>query len=148
MPVFGKTQGRRSVLNWLLRLWGGGVLGSVFYPVARYLSPPDIPEAATLSVSAGSARTLLPNSGRVVPFGSRPAIIIRTPTGQLRAFSATCTHLDCTVQYRPDMQRIWCACHNGQYDLNGRNVAGPPPRPLDPYDVNVTGDEITIARRS
>lgn len=148
MPVSGKTQGRRSVLNWLLRLWGGGVLGSVFYPVARYLSPPDIPEAATLSVSAGSARTLLPNSGRVVPFGSRPAIIIRTPTGQLRAFSATCTHLDCTVQYRPDMQRIWCACHNGQYDLNGRNVAGPPPRPLDPYDVNVTGDEITIARRS
>ena len=148
MPVSGKPQGRRRVLNWLLRLWGGGVLGSIFYPVARYLSPPDIPEAATLSVSAGSARTLMPNSGRVVPFGSRPAIIIRTPTGQLRAFSATCTHLDCTVQYRPDMQRIWCACHNGQYDLNGLNVAGPPPRPLDPYDVNVTDDEITIARRS
>jgi Rieske Fe-S protein len=148
MPVSGKTQGRRSVLNWLLRLWGGGVVGSIFYPVARYLSPPDIPEAATLSVSAGSARTLLSNSGRVVPFGSRPAIIIRTLTGELRAFSATCTHLDCTVQYRPDMQRIWCACHNGQYDLNGRNVAGPPPRPLDPYDVNITDDEITIARRS
>jgi Rieske Fe-S protein len=148
MPVSGKTQGRRSVLNWLLRLWGGGVVGSIFYPVARYLSPPDIPEAATLSVSAGSARTLLPNSGRVVPFGSRPAIIIRTLMGELRAFSATCTHLDCTVQYRPDMQRIWCACHNGQYDLNGRNVAGPPPRPLDPYDVNITDDEITIARRS
>jgi Rieske Fe-S protein len=148
MPVSGKTQGRRSVLNWLLRLSGGGVVGSIFYPVARYLSPPDIPEAATLSVSAGSARTLLPNSGRVVPFGSRPAIIIRTLTGELRAFSATCTHLDCTVQYRPDMQRIWCACHNGQYDLNGRNVAGPPPRPLDPYDVNITDDEITIARRS
>jgi Rieske Fe-S protein len=140
--------GRRSVLNWLLGLWGGGVIGSVFYPVVRYLAPPDIPEATTLSVSAGSAQGLLPNTGRVVPFGSRPAIVLRTPAGELRAFSATCTHLDCTVQYRSDLQRIWCACHNGQYDLNGRNVAGPPPRPLEPYDVNVSNDDITLTRRS
>jgi len=139
--------GRRSLLNWLLGIWGGGVCGAVLYPVARYLAPPDLPEAATLSASAGSARTLLPNSGRVVPFGSRPAIVIRTAAGDLRAFAATCTHLDCTVQYRPDLQRIWCACHNEQYDLSGRNVAGPPPQPLEAYDVNVTGDEIAIARR-
>ena len=139
---------RRGVLNWLLGVWGGGVLASVLYPVARYLTPPDVPEAATLTVGAGSARTLSPNSGRVVPFGSQPAIVIRTPGGELRAFSGTCTHLDCTVQYRPDLQRIWCACHDGQYDVNGRNVAGPPPRPLEAYDVNVKDDEIVIARRS
>ena len=143
-----QNRSRRRLLNWLLGLWGGGVLGSVFYPVVRYLAPPEIPESATLSAGAGSARLLLPNSGRVVPFGSRPAIILRTPAGELRAFSATCTHLDCTVQYRPDLQRIWCACHNGEYDLNGRNVAGPPPRPLDQYDVNVAGDEVTISRRT
>jgi Rieske Fe-S protein len=139
---------RRSVLNWLLATWGGGTLASILYPVARYLAPPDIPEATALSVSAGSARSLLPNSGRVVPFGSRPAIVIRTPGGELRAFSATCTHLDCTVQYRSDLQRIWCACHDGHYDANGRNVAGPPPRPLEAYDVHVKDDEILIARRS
>jgi Rieske Fe-S protein len=117
---------RRSVLNWLLGLWGGGVLASIFYPVVRYLAPPEIPEATALSVSTGSAQALTPNSSRVVPFGARPAIVIRTPGGELRAFAATCTHLDCTVRYRPDLQRIWCACHNGEYDLNGRNVAGPP----------------------
>ncbi len=32
---------------------------------------------------------------------------------------------------------IWCACHNGHYDLFGKNVAGPPPRPLEPYKVQV-----------
>ncbi len=148
MAEVADERGRRNVLNWLLAVWGGGVLGSVFYPIARYLSPPEVPEATAVSVRAGSAKSLAPNSGRVVPFGSRPAIVIRTPSGDLRAFSATCTHLDCTVQYRPDMQRIWCACHNGQYDLNGRNVAGPPPRPLEAFDVNVTGDEIAISRRS
>ncbi len=140
--------GRRGVLNWLLGVWGGGVLASIAYPVARYLTPPDIPEAATLSVTAGSARSLVPNSGRVVPFGSQPAVVIRTAAGELRAFAGTCTHLACTVQYRPDLQRIWCACHNGQYDVNGRNVAGPPPRPLEAYDVKVKDDDIGITRRS
>jgi Rieske Fe-S protein len=144
----GPEPGRRSTLNWLLGLWGGGVLGSILYPVARYLAPPEIPESPILSVSAGSVATLAPNASRVVPFGSQPAIVIRTAGGELRAFAATCTHLDCTVQYRPDLQRIWCACHDGYYDLNGRNVAGPPPRPLDAFDVNVKGDEIVIARRS
>jgi cytochrome b6-f complex iron-sulfur subunit len=118
------------------------------YPVARYLAPPEVPEATAQSVMAGSADSLAPNSGRVVPFGSRPAIVIRTAAGDLRAFSAICTHLDCTVQYRPDLQRIWCACHNGQYDLNGRNVAGPPPRPLEAFDVNVKDDQIALSRRS
>ena len=136
------------MLNWLLGLWGGGVLGAVLYPVARFLVPPEVAESAALSVTAGSARDLAPNSGRVVPFGSQPAIVVRTPAGELRAFSATCTHLDCTVQYRPDLQRIWCACHNGEYDLNGRNVAGPPPRPLDAYEVGLKDDEIVISRRS
>lgn len=140
--------GRRRFLDWLLAVSGSSVFGSILYPIARYLTPPDVPEANTLSVTAGSARALLPNSGRVVPFGSRPALVVRTAGGDLRAFSATCTHLDCTVQYRSDLQRIWCACHNGEYDLTGRNVAGPPPRPLEAYDVKVKADEIVITRRS
>lgn len=124
------------------------MLGAVLYPVARFLAPPDVAESATLSASGGSAMGLVPNSGRVVPFGSQPAIVIRTAGGELRAFSATCTHLDCTVQYRPDLHRIWCACHNGEYDLTGRNVAGPPPRPLEAYEVGVKDDDIVITRRS
>lgn len=139
---------RRSLINWLLGLWGGGVVGVVAYPVARYLTPPEIPEASTPSVNAGSGRSLLPNSGRIVPFGSQPVLLIRTSAGELRAFSATCTHLACTVQYRPDLERIWCACHDGQYDVNGRNVAGPPPRPLETYEASAQGDDIVITRRS
>ena len=140
--------GRRSVLNWLVGMWGGGVLASILYPVLRFLVPPEIAESATLTVSAGSARALAPNSGRIVPFGSEPAIVVRTAEGEMRAFAATCTHLACTVQYRSDLQHIWCACHNGHYDLNGRNIAGPPPRPLESYDVNVKEDEIVISRRT
>ncbi|OFW08435.1 MAG: hypothetical protein A3H96_21285 [Acidobacteria bacterium RIFCSPLOWO2_02_FULL_67_36] len=146
-PASGEPE-RRTFLNWLLGSWATGVAASIFYPILRYLIPPDIPEAATRSVDAGKASTLLPNSGRVVAFGSAPAIVVRTATGDYRAFSAVCTHLQCTVQYRPDLQHIWCACHNGHYDLSGRNIAGPPPRPLEQYDVNLRDDEIVVSKRA
>jgi Rieske Fe-S protein len=147
-PTPAPAVGRRRVLNWLLGTWSAGVFGSIAFPVLRYLVPPVIPEAPTLSVTAGAASTLAPNNARIVPFGSTPAIVVRTPTGELRAFEGTCTHLACTVQYRPDLEHIWCACHNGHYDLNGKNIAGPPPRPLTAYDANVQGDEIVISRRA
>jgi Rieske Fe-S protein len=137
---------RRDVLNWLLGSWLIGVLGSILYPIARYLVPPDLPEAAPPSVVAGKATELAPNTGRIVAFGTAPVVVLRTSTGELRAFSATCTHLTCTVQYRPDLEHIWCACHNGHYDLNGRNIEGPPPRPLDRFDVTVQGEDIVIVR--
>ena len=69
---------------------------------------------------------------------------IRTANGELKAFSAVCTHLDCIVQYRPETKQIWCACHNGQYNLNGENIGGPPPRPLEVYPVNKRGDDIVV----
>src|SRR5262245_47111208 len=100
--------GRRDVINWLLGSWLVGVLGSVFYPISRYLVPPDVPEAAPPSVTAGKAADILPSSGKIVPFGTTPVIVVRTPAGELRAFSGTCTHLSCTVQYRNDIERIWC----------------------------------------
>jgi nitrite reductase/ring-hydroxylating ferredoxin subunit len=132
----------------VLGTWAAGVVGSILYPIVRYLVPPDVPEAAGLSASAGSAATLAPNSARIVPFGASPVIVVRTGVGELRAFAATCTHLDCTVQYRPDLGRIWCACHNGHYDLNGRNIAGPPPQPLASFDVDLKDDEIMISRKA
>jgi Rieske Fe-S protein len=73
---------------------------------------------------------------------------VKTPGGELRAFSARCTHLDCTVQYREDLNHIWCACHNGHFDLNGKNIAGPPPEPLQAFEVNVRGDQIVVSVRA
>ncbi len=140
------AEGRRDVLNWLLGSWLAGVVGSIFYPVARYLVPPDVAEAAPPSVIAGKAADFAPNSGRIVPFGTVPVMVLRTTAGELRAFSAICTHLTCTVQYRPDLEHIWCACHNGHYDLNGRNIEGPPPRPLDRFEVLVQGDDVLVRR--
>jgi Rieske Fe-S protein len=137
---------RRQFTNLLL---GGGLigwLGSVFYPVISFLKPPDIPEANVQSVKGGLASEFGPNSAEILKFGRKPVILIRTESGEFRAFAATCTHLDCIVQYRDDLKQIWCACHNGLYDLKGRTVSGPPPKPLEEYAVNVVNDEILVSK--
>jgi cytochrome b6-f complex iron-sulfur subunit len=137
---------RRTFLKAFL---GGGILASLasfLYPVLRYLVPPAETNMGVDSVVAASATELKPNSAKIFRFGSKPALLIRTSEGEYRAMSATCTHLSCTVQYRKDVQQVWCACHNGTYDLNGRNVSGPPPRPLEKYQVHVQGDEIHVIR--
>jgi len=148
-PVERPGVTRKGFVDWLIGSSLGGFLIAVLYPVTRYLVPPRIAESATNSVTAPfQPGEIQPNSGRIFKFGNRPGILIRTPQGDLRAFSARCTHLDCTVQYRDDLGEIWCACHNGHFDLNGNNIAGPPPRPLDGFDVNVRGNEIIVRKRA
>lgn len=131
-------------------LLGGGLFASALsfiYPVLRYLVPPRLTDMGGDTVVAGKVGELRPNSGKIFRFGSRPGLLMLGSDGQYRALSATCTHLSCTVQYRGDLRQVWCACHNGMYDLAGRNLSGPPPRPLEQYDVHVRGDEIIVSRR-
>jgi cytochrome b6-f complex iron-sulfur subunit len=137
---------RRTALNWLLGTSLGATVAAALYPVFRFVIPPHVAEAPVNRVLAGKLSELADNSGKIFRFGSKPGILIRTPTGDVRAFSAVCTHLACTVQYRPDFQHIWCACHNGQYDLQGKNISGPPPRPLEAYKVDIAGDDVYVTK--
>ncbi|MGA7160292.1 MAG: Rieske (2Fe-2S) protein [Bacteroidota bacterium] len=147
-PPIQPQQSKRDFLKYIL---GGSLfvwVGTVLYPVLSYLKPPSQAEAEVSSVKVGKLSDIEKDSGTIVKFGSKPVILLRLASGELRAFSATCTHLECTVQYRKDFGLIWCACHNGKYDVNGRNVSGPPPRPLDEYKVNIQGEEVFISKKS
>jgi cytochrome b6-f complex iron-sulfur subunit len=141
----GVQPGRR----WVNLLLGSGVLASIatfLYPAIRYIIPPAVGESTSRSVVAAKINDLRNNSGKIFKFGSKPALLVRTTAGEFKAFSAVCTHLNCTVQYREDLHQIWCACHNGLYDLEGRNVSGPPPRPLENFEVHVQGEDVVVTR--
>src|SRR5581483_8963715 len=113
---------RRGVVEFIL---GAGVLGS--------LVPPAVIDMGGDTVVAAKVGDLKTNGSKIFRIGNRPGLLLLTPEGEYRAMSATCTHLSCTVQYRHDLHEVWCACHNGIYDLNGRNISGPPPRPLESF---------------
>jgi Rieske Fe-S protein len=144
-----QAEGARLSRRWVNFLLGSGVLASIasfLYPAFRYMLPPAVAEPASRSVVAAKLDELKPNSGKIFKFGARPALLVRTAEGEYRAFSAVCTHLNCTVQFREDLHQVWCACHNGLFDLNGRNVSGPPPRPLETFQVNVQGEDVVVMR--
>ena len=58
------------------------------------------------------------------------------------ALSARCAHLGCTVNWFPDVHTFKCPCHGSRYHSNGTNFAGPAPRPLDRFriELNVDGE--------
>lgn len=147
-PSEGTSDARRKVIRIML---GGGVAASIvtfLYPALKFMLPPRTGELDTNTVVAAKVAEVKLNSGKIFKFGNKPGLVVRTARGEWKAFSAICTHLNCTVQYRDDLRQIWCACHNGLYDLNGKNVSGPPPRPLEEFEVRIRGDEVVVTRRA
>lgn len=140
---------RRRFLDRLIGVFALAVSASILYPVIRFLLPPPSGEAKVNQVKLPFTRKDIEaeaKRARTFRFGQELGIIIVTPSGELRALSAQCTHLDCTVQHRPDEGVLWCACHNGRYSLDGKNISGPPPRPLEMFVVNEVGADIFVSK--
>jgi len=160
MPLFGKRNKsvanestnaqslpkRRHFLEIFLGTSVAASLTSFLYPILRYMIPVQTIEPVADFALAGRVGDLKLNTGKIFRFGSRPGLLILTDDGKYHALSAVCTHLNCTVQYRSDLRSVWCACHNGIYSVDGRNISGPPPKPLESYDVILKGDEVYVRR--
>jgi len=152
-----ESPSRRNWLLTLLKTLLAASLAVLFYPVARFLRPRRQTSSGALEVVAPyRVDELKPDAqGHWPPpfdFGGKPCLLIKTPDGEIRAFNAVCTHVECTVDFRVEEGDIFCNCHNGVYDLHGRNVSGPPPRPLETYKVTLRGppghEEIIVSRTS
>ena len=103
----------------------------------RRAAPPRVRIAALSSLALGSTTMF------AYPDEQDPCLLIRTRDGKLLAYSQKCTHLSCAVI--PELERgiIRCPCHEGIFELStGRNIAGPPPRPLPVIQLEVVGDDV------
>jgi cytochrome b6-f complex iron-sulfur subunit len=136
-PDVPLDKGRRRSL-YLLGGIGVGWLLAALYPVFKYISPRPALDpfgeegrAAVKKVTPADVAGL--GTGANGSYGQRGCLILRTDSGELRAFDAKCTHAGCNVNFSGD--KILCHCHGGVYNLQGKNVAGPPPRPLTPLKV-------------
>jgi Rieske Fe-S protein len=77
------------------------------------------------------------------PTSDDPAIVIRPTEDELLAYSQRCTHLACVVTYEHDDDELVCPCHHGIFDAqDGRNIAGPPQRPLNRIDLELRDGEV------
>jgi cytochrome b6-f complex iron-sulfur subunit len=137
---------RRNFISIIFSLSLFTWLAAVLYPVFKYLLPPEVQEVSVKNINIGEINEFPINSSKIVRFGRKPVLVVRKDSGEFRALSAKCTHLDCNVQYKSDTKQIWCACHNGFYNLEGKNISGPPPEPLSQYIVNIIDEKIMISK--
>lgn len=118
-------------------------LGGVAGRFLQYLYPV-VPPEQIVEVAAGPRDAVPVNGGAIVnlPEGH---VVLLDADGDLRAFSAVCTHLGCIVKWQPtEHHAIYCECHGGMFGRDGSVVGGPPPRPLPQYPVEVRDGQVIV----
>jgi len=106
----------------MAQLFNASLLGFL-YPNAMKIPPSVFP--------IGRSDELLSRDGKV--FYPKQKVFVETLSGRVRAQTAICTHLGCTVNMVDTGYA--CPCHGSTYDRIGRNTGGPAPRPLDFFTV-------------
>jgi len=144
-PSAGPPIPRRRFLRWLLGFSILSTLTMVAAPVVAFLVPPKTTATGSGGkVLAGTVADIPLGKGKVVPMGSKPAIVINLAQGVV-AYSAICTHLGCIVAFDDLSGTILCPCHDGRFNpANGSVVSGPPPSPLPPITVKTEKDQIFL----
>ena len=146
---------RRSFLSRISALVGAGCLAQIVLPIWRYLFPGRSREPDSLLFTddmLAQLNALEPGHCLRFQWGGVPGLALRAQDGELRIFKGVCTHADCNVDWRSQSNDFFCACHEGRYDEFGKNIAGPPPRPLSRLYVRSQGNleteitELTVWR--
>jgi len=147
MPDADAKPTRRSLIDLLLGAGVVGWMGSILFPVLRYLKPlAQQSQNGPITLVADDLQKLEKERAVIVRAGPSRILVFEDAGQQLRAISAKCTHEGCTVQFVPGDSVIWCACHNGRFDLDGRVLAGPPPRPLTRYSCKREADGAVVVQ--
>ena len=141
-----KSTSRRNFLTQALTGWIVLSVLPAVYGMMEYIIPPRIRESILQSIGAGKISDIPQNGAKIVKFNKKAVILVRTEQNQIRALSAVCTHLGCIVEYKPEQKIFKCNCHGSLFDLNGKNIAGPAPAPLQPYRVELKQDEVIITQ--
>jgi cytochrome b6-f complex iron-sulfur subunit len=136
---------RRGFLTVLTRaflgLWGLGVAGAI----GVYLRPPEHgSRVAERMVRVGLLENLKVGEALLVRHSDSPFYVVRLDATQVVALSAVCTHVRCILGFDRERKTLTCPCHDGRFDLAGRVLSGPPPRPLASYTVSVRAGEIFV----
>lgn len=143
MTVVNDNVSRRRFLgNAFMTLGVGLGFGTAIVRAGQFLIPKEkekkAGEVLIATVSDIPEKAPLP-----VEIAGNKALLLKTNEGFV-AFSRKCTDLGCLVSWDSNRERFVCPCHQGVYDKNGKNISGPPPRPLDRFDVVQKGEMLYV----
>jgi menaquinol-cytochrome c reductase iron-sulfur subunit len=149
--------GRRKFLSLATWAIGGVITAGLAIPAIAYIVGPALKREETQDwIRLGLASkvelgtpTLFKTkiqrrTGWIVNEEERAVYVLTENGRDFIAMSNICTHLGCRVRWIPAQGQFFCPCHNGIFGKDGSVIAGPPPRPLDRYEVKVEDDQLYI----
>lgn len=143
MAIIHDDVGRRRFLS--QAVMGFGVLfgvGTLALRFMQFLIPSQKPKRVE-SVLIG-AESRIPLGGAMsMDLGDHKILVLKTDEG-VAAFSRRCTDLGCLVSWNKEREQFLCPCHQGTFDKTGLNIAGPPPRPLDRFQIVKKGEQLYV----
>jgi cytochrome b6-f complex iron-sulfur subunit len=143
MAIIHDNEGRRRFLSQAAMgfglIFGLGTLGLRF---VQFLMP-STNRKTHETVLVGAEAQLPVGEAVTMDLGGHKIALLRTSEGVV-AFSRRCTDLGCLVSWKKNREQFVCPCHQGVFDKAGRNIAGPPPRPLDRYEVVKRGEQLYV----
>jgi Rieske Fe-S protein len=138
---------RRTFLNTLLGGWLASFAFGSLWALCRFAFPTLGREPDYVVLAAKEYLTIPANSAKVFAWGGKAGIFLKRADHRMLALKGVCTHMECTVVYKPEERRFYCPCHKGWFDEDGKNVQGPPPRPLEVFDFRVEGASLIVYRK-
>lgn len=102
-------------------------------------------QTITIDLTQSSVSALKSASGWML-IKDATTLVINIDGINLRAFSSVCTHLGCSDNWSFSNSEFICGCHGSRYNTSGQVVKGPAPSDLKEYEVERSGDTVTITR--
>ena len=148
---------RRKFLSGIIGVVASAVAVIVGVPAIGYLVSPGLKKQNEDQwITLGPVSGLTPGEPKGFPYSTRTqdgwvestqsgvAYAVTTDGQNVVVLSNVCTHLSCRVTWKADQRIYFCPCHDGKFDVLGKVVSGPPPRPLDQFQSRIQNGQIEI----
>jgi menaquinol-cytochrome c reductase iron-sulfur subunit len=140
---------RRQFFKHLVNTIGALIAATLAVPLGGLFILPALRKSKVVWKEVGPVGQFTVGEIRLVPlkplerrqwpddWGAEAAWVYRRDDGDFVVYDLHCTHVGCPVNWSPPAKRFFSPCHGGVFDKDGRVLAGPPPRPLDRYELRI-----------
>lgn len=152
----GPAGTRRRFFQWVTGAIAALIGLSLAVPLVGYVISPALRRRAQTWVDVGAIDELSVGSPKQLEYVAtvhdgyletkmqKAVWAIRQQDGQVTVFSPMCTHLGCGYHWDAEAHKFKCPCHGSVFDVSGRVVGGPAPRPLDALPSKVDGGRLLV----
>jgi menaquinol-cytochrome c reductase iron-sulfur subunit len=147
---------RRTFFRWAIRGIATLIGLSLFIPIGGYVVKPALKRREAAWSDVGDIGDLRVGEAEELEYlgtvkdGWRTTTVkkavwaVKPENGNVKVFSPICPHLGCGYRWDAEDKKFKCPCHGSVYDINGKVLGGPAPRPLDELPAKIEQGKLLV----